>query len=371
VLILGVALLQICSNIAQGALQGLIPDVVPQAQRGRASGVKSVFELLPILFIIFIGPLVDAGRIGLVAGIMAAGYIVTMLITVLGVHEKPLREPPSGRLREPTLRLVGLTAVFVGTTQGAVWLVRAAGQALAASGLDLTSHILLIGLAGLAAMAGAIFIGVYYGAQVGIGPDAKAHKSFIWWVVNRLLFLAAVGSIQGFTLYFLRDVLGMANAATMTTALLAVVAAFLLPAALVGGYLSDRIGRVRLVGLAGVIGTVGACSLLVARTFPSVLLSGGIIGLGTGLFMATNWALGTDLAPGKEAGRYLGISNLAGAGAGIVGAGIGGPLADAINALQPGLGYTVIFAIYAALFGLSVVALRGVRLDAPVGGSPS
>ena len=91
-----------------------------------------------------------------------------------------------------------------------------------------------------------------------------------------------------------------------------------------------------------------------------VIVSGCILGLGTGTFMAANWALGTDLVPQKEAGRYLGISNLAGAGAGIVGAGIGGPMADFFNRVQPGLGYLVIFTIYAGLFLFSVVALRGI-----------
>ena len=80
--------------------------------------------------------------------------------------------------------------------------------------------------------------------------------------------------------------------------------------------------------------------------------------------MATSWALGTDLVPPKEAGRYLGISNLAGAGAGIVGTGIGGPMADFFNALKPGLGYLVIFAIYGALFLLSVAALSKVHIPA-------
>jgi MFS family permease len=94
---------------------------------------------------------------------------------------------------------------------------------------------------------------------------------------------------------------------------------------------------------------------------PMVIVSGCIIGLGTGTFYATNWALGTDLVPPTEAGRYLGISNLAGAGAGIVGAGIGGPMADFFNALRPGLGYLVIFAIYGALFLLSVAALTRVQ----------
>jgi MFS family permease len=110
------------------------------------------------------------------------------------------------------------------------------------------------------------------------------------------------------------------------------------------------------------IAAAGTLALLFARTLPPVLIGGSVIGAATGLFMATNWALGTDLAPTAEAGRYLGISNLAGAGAGIIGAGIGGPLADSFNALRPGLGYSVIYAIYGALFLLSALALRRVRL---------
>ena len=51
----------------------------------------------------------------------------------------------------------------------------------------------------------------------------------------------------------------------------------------------------------------------------------------------------------------------AGAGAGIVGAGIGGPMADFFNALSPGLGYLVIFAAYGGLFLLSVLALTQVK----------
>ncbi|MDP2975200.1 MAG: PucC family protein [Anaerolineales bacterium] len=90
-------------------------------------------------------------------------------------------------------------------------------------------------------------------------------------------------------------------------------------------------------------------------------VAGTIIGLATGLFMTANWALGTDLVPADEAGRYLGVSNLAGAGAGIVGAGIGGLVADYLNGIRPGLGYFAIFASYAVLFALSTVSLLGMR----------
>ncbi len=229
-------------------------------------------------------------------------------------------------------------------------------------GADTTVQMLVVGLAGLASMAASILLGVYLGAWVGIGRQAGRHRSFIWWVVNRLLFLAAIGSIQGFAQFYLVDVVQVPNPATATTALLAVVGVFLLGSALGGGYLADRIGRKRLVGLSALVATAGSAVLLLARDMPAVILAGSIMGIGAGIFLATNWALGTDLAPPEEAGRYLGISNLAGAGAGIVGVGIGGPMADMINGLRPGLGYSVILVVYGVLFLLSVAALTRVKV---------
>jgi len=361
VLLTGIVLLQASSNVALGAVQGLIPDLVPEKQRGRASGVKAVMELTPAFLVIFVGPLVDAGRIWLTVGIIMGAFFITMLITVLAVHEEPLSEKPAGGIREQILRLVALTVIFVAVTQAAVWMVRTSGAQLAHRGAVIGLQVAVVGLAGLIGMAGSILVGVYLGAWVGIGKEARQQTPFIWWVINRLLFLAGVGSIQGFAQYFLTDALHIPNAATMTTVLMAVVAVFLIITALGSGYLADRIGRKRLVALSGVIAAGGTLLLLFSTNIPMVIVSGCVIGIGAGTFMATNWALGTDLVPPQEAGRYLGISNLAGAGAGIVGAGIGGPMADFFNALHPGLGYLVIFSAYGALFLLSVATLTQVQ----------
>jgi len=92
-----------------------------------------------------------------------------------------------------------------------------------------------------------------------------------------------------------------------------------------------------------------------------IYVAGVLFGIATGLFMTANWAMGTELIPAAEAGRYLGISNLAGAGAGMIGKGIGGPMADYLNGLRPGTGYFAIFAAYVVLFVLSAVSLRGIR----------
>jgi MFS family permease len=363
VLTIGTILMQFSSNLGQAAVQGLMPDVVPENQRGRSSGYKSLLELLPAALVaLFIGGMVDKGLIWPVIGIIMAGFIITMLITVIFVKEEPLKQKSTGKVVEPILRIIALTAIFVGVTRAAIWLVSSSGKLLTNAGVTLNTQIILVGLAGLVAMAGSIVFGVYFGAQVGIGKDARQHMSFIWWVINRLLFLAAVGSIQGFALYFLRDVMHDPKPATTTSILMAAVAVFLMLSAVVGVYISDRVGKKRLVAIAAVIAAIGAVLLLFARSLPLLIISGAIIGIGTGLFFAANWALGTKLVPPAEAGKYLGISNLAGAGAGIVGAGIGGPMADSFNALQPGLGYLVIFAIYAGLFLISILTLSKVKV---------
>jgi MFS family permease len=139
-----------------------------------------------------------------------------------------------------------------------------------------------------------------------------------------------------------------------------------LASALPGGWLSDRFGRNRLIGLSGILAAVGTVVLLTTIWIANmnlIYLAGVILGIATGLFNTANWALGTDLVPPGQAGRYLGVSNLAGAGAGIIGAGIGGPVADYLNNFMPGMGYFALFSAFAVLFALSAVSLRWIKMS--------
>ena len=174
-------------------------------------------------------------------------------------------------------------------------------------------------------------------------------------------------SLSGFVLYFLQGRLGLsAEAATGPAAqMMMFVGVFVLLSALPSGWLSDKFGRKRMVAMSGIAGGVGTLILLLGPNLVVIYIGACIIGLATGAFYSANWALGTSLVPDKEAGRYLGISNLAGAGAGAIGTYIGGPIADffTVNVPQaPGLGYIVIFAIYGVLFLLSIAALTRVEL---------
>ena len=101
--------------------------------------------------------------------------------------------------------------------------------------------------------------------------------------------------------------------------------------------------------------------LLLARTPTSLLVYGGVVGVGIGLFITSNWALLTKLAPVAQAGVYLGLTNLATAGSGALGR-LGGPLIDLLNNAHPGAytGYTAMFLFGTACSILSALLLTRV-----------
>jgi len=112
------------------------------------------------------------------------------------------------------------------------------------------------------------------------------------------------------------------------------------------------------------IAVVGTLIALTIPSLPVIYVGGCIIGISFGLFYTANWSLGRLLGPKEEAGRCLGISNLAGAGAGAVGAYIGGPIADFLTAQVPqipGFGYVLLFTVYGLLFLFSILALTQIK----------
>jgi Na+/melibiose symporter-like transporter len=336
-----------------------------------ASALKAIFELLPIVLVgASIAPMVGAGHLGWAIIATGAGLFITALVTILLVKEKPLKEKPDIPFWPPMLRVLGMLAgILMGAVAGLVGggLVGGIAGLIAwpFTGQD-TAIAIAVGLGGVIAMIVAVVVGVWAGSLTTIGKEARQHSSFIWWIVNRLLFLAAITSLQGFALYFLEYTFKITSeqAAKLTGSLIYMVGIFTLLSALPAGWLADRIGHKLLIGISGILAAVGCALLLGTIWVPNLSLiyvAGIILGVGTGLFMTANWAMGTNLVPAEEAGRYLGISNLAGAGAGMIGSGIGGPVADYLNLSTPGLGYFAIFAAYVVLFVLSTVSLRFIR----------
>jgi MFS family permease len=370
-----IALLQqVASNTAHGAQQGLIPDIVPENQRGRFSGVKAILEIpLPMILVSFsIGRIISSAdqlggfETGIWGGLLVAMgvLLVVMLVTML-VPEKPLEERPPKLDWTPFLRLLMMTAIFTAIILGMGEISKLAGRLFTA--VETTwVLVVLMGAIGLIAIASAVGLGVWISVRIGIGEAAKQNQSFTWWIVNRLAFFVGTTNLSGFAVFFLQGRLGFdrEKAAGPAATLMMVVGVFILLSTIPSGWLADRFGRRRIVAISGGLATLGTLIIILSTSLAMIYVGGCIIGVATGAFFTANWALGTELVPRREAGRYLGISNLAGAGAGAVGAYIGGPIADFFTVRMPeipGLGYVVLFSIYGVMFFLSILVLRGVR----------
>lgn len=370
-LLIAVLLIQFSSNISHGPLQGLIPDLVPEDQRGRASAIKAIMELLPLILVgLAIARIIGAGHLDWAIFATGVSLLLVTLITIIFVKETPLQEKPTTPFWPPMVRVLGmLGGIVIGAIAGLLGgglLGGMAGLITLLFAGKATALSVGVGVGGAVAMIVAVVAGVWAGCLGTLGKAARQQSSFVWWIVNRLMFLAAATSIQGSIFYFVMYAFKLSNeaASNMTGSLTSIIGIFIVLTALASGWISDRLGRTRLVAISGFVAAGGNLLLLITIWVPNltiVYIAGTIIGVSTGLFMTANWALGTDLVPAGEAGRYLGISNLAGAGAGIIGAGIGGLVADYINHYFIGFGYFAIFAAYAVLFALSTVTLLGMR----------
>ena len=362
-----IGLLQpVASNMSQAAEQGIIPDLVDEEKRGRFSGVKALLEIpLPLILVAFtVGKLVSKGYLW--AGLLVAvGVLVVAMLLTMFVPEKPVKEAPPPMDWAPFLRLFAMTAVFTLIILGSGQVVKFVSSLM--TGISSPTVLFIVmGLFGLAGMLIAVAVGVWLSVRISIGDKARANPSFTWWVINRLAFLVGAVNLSTFAVYFLQARLGYEKeaAAAPASKLILFVGVFILLSTLPAGFLTDRFGKKRMVALAGLVAVVGTVIALSLPNLSIIYVGGCIIGIAAGFFYTANWALGTVLVPKEEAGRYLGISNLAGAGAGAVGAYIGGPIADFVTAQVPGVpgfGYVLIFSIYGLLFLFSVIALTQVK----------
>jgi MFS family permease len=304
-------LLQTASNTAQGPYQGLMPDVVPERQRGTASGYYGIANVIGLLLgTIAAGVILDrAGRTAAILSICGL-LLLTMLPTVLLIPDK------------------------VESTQAQFTSVR---QAIATT-----------------------------------FSRPLRHPAFLWLMASRLLILMGLVGIQSFVFFYFGDVFFPRNthrtiAAAYTLQGLVIVSAVLIvwPAARA----SDRVGRKPLILIGGLLGAAGVLMLVFShyQVVPAQLLEplantlkvptlaaqatlvGVLIGVGYGLFFAVDWAFMQDLIPAGEAGLFMGFSNIATAGSGIIARLVAGPLLDPFNHQKilglPG-GYPVIFSIF-------------------------
>ncbi len=319
-------LMQISSNTVQGPHQGFIPDLVPEGKRGLASGVKGFLEILGgVALLYFISIFMDNYADGLGSGwlwlsLVLPGVILLgfMAATMLLVKERP----GIGGLRFPIMTFR----------------------------IDIKAHRNFLRF-----MISRLIIFI------------KAHRNFLWFLASRLFFFLAMAIIQRFALYFLRDFIGVPDPAeaVFRFSILAVIG--MLVVVYPAGRLSDRMGRKPIAVSSALLGALGILIIILSQNYSSILIAAGILGVATGAFSSTNWALATDLViKGKEA-RYLGLANMATAGAGAL-AGFIGPLIDHYEIVRTGLGYQIMLFSCLVFFIIGALLLLKVKGRVSQGG---
>jgi MFS family permease len=251
-LLAGVLAFQLCFNFLFGPLVAILPDQVPDAQKGRVSAFAG---LAPPL-----GAVSGVVLTGFVLSGDAARYATIALILVVSVGPFVLftRDPPSAARAWLSIRPAPLRPPSLGP----------------------------------------------------VSPDFAAA----W--MSRLLMQLTLSVVSIFALFYLQDQVRGApgpSAEARLAALMVVATVFHIAASLAGGFLSDRWGRRKpFVIVGGLLLASATLILAFVPVWPATLAAYVLYGCGYGLFQTVDAALVAQVLPSlRDAGRDLGVLNLA------------------------------------------------------------
>lgn len=304
------------NNIATGAYSGVIPDIVPPQQHGEASGwMAGMSQLGTILGVLSAGFLMNAGQAAASFIVIALSMVLFLLITVLGVREqqrKGLPEPFDWR------RLLK-----------SLWI------------------------------------------------DPRKHPDFAWVWITRALVVAGLWSVQEYMQYYLTDMIGIPDERKELVAGCVLVTGLVCATVtgLLGGAISDRVGRKPVVYVANSVMAVACVSFLIPHSLPYVFVVAAVFGLGFGAYYSVDWALACDVLPDKQeaAAKDMAVWHIAM----VLPQSIAMPIAGVVLAAfrswktrtAAGViavhytrhGYTALFALAACYLLLGAILLRNVR----------
>ena len=138
------------------------------------------------------------------------------------------------------------------------------------------------------------------------------NHDFFWVFLTRFLTTLGIWSVLPFVAFYFEDVMHVSNAGAASAIwLLAVIGGAILPS-IVGGHLSDRLGRRKLFvylssGIQAAVVSVLVFGLI--TSLPLMYVLGILFGIGYGMYYAVDWALACDVLPDSEgaAGKDMGL----------------------------------------------------------------
>jgi MFS family permease len=287
-IMIGYAIVQFFFNAAGAAFAGIIPDVVPAQDFGRASG--------------FLATMVQVGSgAGLAANTILVGahkdrwiylaFAVVMVLTLIPTY-------------------------FAARGEGSQPLPPRQSRPLKAA--------------------------IHEFFRPMLGGD------FAWVIFTRFFVSAGITAVAYYLLNFFRDVVEVSNPSEFTSLWFLVVLAAAIPFGLAGGYFSDRTRRRKVfVFASGGFQAFVALIFIVffPKAIPLVFALGVAYGIGYGLYYAVDWALACDTLPDRStSAKDMGLFHIALTLPQTVVPFIAGPALDYFNGRSPNSGYRVVFA---------------------------
>lgn len=318
---LGYVIVQVGNNIASASYSGIIPDVVPEDQRGAASGYMALMTqlgtLLGVAGCFALTKLVHTDvktMEGLKYILVAVVLVGVAAVTILGTKENPLPTKPP-KIHWPT---------YIKS----LWI------------------------------------------------DPRQYPDFAWVWITRALVMLGFYSIVPFINYYLVDVIGIEHPDMAVVEIMAIILFTSSFSGIFGGSLSDKIGRKRVVYVANVSMALMAVIFVFCRHFTEVIVAGVFFGLGFGAYTSVDWALGTDVLPSKkDAAKEMAVWHIAMTLPQSIAAPLAGYMISMYGktVIPPKVigddpiihynipGYTAVFVFCAVTFGLGAILLRNVR----------
>ena len=300
----GHLIVQICLNGAAAAYYGIIPDVVPAREFGRASG--------------FLAVMTAAGAL--------LGFANTTLFSALHMV---------------TQSYLVMIVVLVLTVLPVLWAGRGEGRAPVAA----------------RAHAGA-------GRAIREFLRPLWAGDFAWVIFTRMMVTAGVAAVAFFLSPFFENVVRVSNPDQFTSIWLGVAFAAMIVPGLFGGAASDRHGRKPFVYAAGALQVAVALFFIVF--YPTqvwiVIALAVAYGLGYGMYVAVDWALACDTVPDRASpAKDMGLFHVGQTLPNSIVPAVEGVLISFFNSHVANSGYRVAFGSVVLFFLLGTLFVSRIR----------
>ena len=380
-------LVQFSNNAATAPFHALLPDIVPEEQRGLASGVMGLLSIVGSIGGVIVGGLfIDASRplpayeqgLWLAYGLIIAVLVALMLITIFSVNERkgasaqlaeqeaaqPVTEQETAEtvrdaVQEKPTRPVWLSPSVIRNVVGTVivagvaWGLMALWNRFVGGGVQISGDVQQVVLEAI------ITVGIL--RLFDFNP--RRDPDFAWVLLTRLVMMMGIYTVQDFLQFYMQDAVKAAHPEQQTTNFIIILSLTSLFSAFGAGWLSDRFGRKRMVYIAGGFMAVVGLIFIITQSLPIVLAAGAIFGLGYGAYVSVDWALVADVLPShRDYARDMGVWNISLSLPQVIAPVIGGPLIDSFTRSgHPVLGFQLLFAMSIAYCLIGTVTVRYIR----------